>query len=165
MKTEKFSVICICILFVILIIFFVGCTIGVATIEKYPHKEELTYEECTYISYKFMNGKHKRYCIYVSEYEEPLVIDTVVYSKVNKEVLAALKSGDTIKVSIVKNKSNMNLYSMSCEGKEVLSYENYLKQHEQNNKLGLVLLPIISCLSLTGAIVAIVYYKKTGHCI
>ena len=48
----------------------------------YPEKNELRYEECTFIGYENVRDRGTRYYIFVNEYDEPLEIDNIVSSSV-----------------------------------------------------------------------------------
>ena len=166
MEKERSSVITICVIFSIIALIFAVGLIGLLMMEDYPNKEELVYEECTFISYEFKkSSKSKRYYIYVEEYINPLEIDNIVYAKADKEVLSSIEPGDKIKISVRRFKDDLKLYSVSYKEKNVLSYEDFLARHESNDKLGFIILPILCFMSLSIVIVTIVYYKKTGHCI
>ena len=129
----------------------------------YPEKNELRYEECTFIGYENVRDRGTRYYIFVNEYDEPLEIDNIVSSSVSESLLRDISSGDKITVSI--DQSDKDLYSMYCGDINILSYDDYLSEHEPNNALGVVLLTLFSCLMLGLLVVEIIYYKKTGDII
>ena len=146
--------------------FSLFCLVNLTLIDKYPSKGELKYEECTYVNYEYVSvgkGNHNYY-IYVEEYDEPLKIDNIVINKTNNEILFSLNPGDIIIVSI-EDYSGFDLYSISYNGKYILSYEDFLFEHNSNNTVGIITTSIMALVSLAFLIGGIIYYKKTGECL
>lgn len=138
--------------------------IGFVSAEDYPDKNSLAYEECTFIKCEYIeyfyskHGKRKYYNVYVEEYDKPLQTDDLVYKRINKNALAELKGGDSVKVSLSEEKDFFEIYSMSCDGVSILSYEDYLAEHERNNRVGAVVLPALLFMSIFGFVAGV---KKT----
>ena len=133
-------------------------------VTDYPPQDELVYEECTFIrSERDASARSVRFNIYVEEYEMPLEIDNVVIDKADREALSRLKAGDKITVSRRDGKNNHDLYAMSHGETRILTYEDYLSEHEENNATGLGLTAVMSILSVFILIVAAVHYKLTGR--
>ena len=167
-KDNKIQFIIMCSVLFILIIIFVIFLIGVLSI-KYPNKEDLKYEECTFIKYEFIENRSvksssKHYNIYVEEYDKELRIDNIIYDDINKELLDKLKKGDKIIISVRENNEIYDIYSMSYKNNYILSYEAYLNGHYKNDKIGLIVIPIF--IFITGGLLlfGIIYYKKTSKC-
>ncbi len=136
--------------------------------QDYPSENSLVYEDCTFIKYEYAQNSTRRtdieyYYIYVEEYGLPLKIDNIVFDEKYGSALSRLKKGDKVKVSIEFYKEDSYfLYSMSCDGVDILSYDDYIQAHTQNNKYALIVCPILICMG-TGLFVAeVIYYKKTG---
>lgn len=128
----------------------------------YPASEELVYEECTFVRYEIKKTKSARtYWVELEEYEEALRIDNIVFRHVNNGVLEDLQAGDGVTVSIDEDG---NLYAMVHGDSYILSYENYLSAHESNHRNGMIIAPILVCLSAALVIGNCVLWKKTGEC-
>jgi len=163
MKTQKKAVVLTCIVILIFLAFILYCFVNILNIFEYPKKELLTYERCVFIKYE-ENGfsRHPRYYIYVEEYEKPLEIDNIVFSAADEELLDLINKGSQIRVSIREEKDNLSLYSVEYNGKYILTYDDYLFRHNQNNTIGIIVTLIIGCICVTLLIITIIYYKKTG---
>ena len=154
-----------------LIAFFTWVLIGVLSIEEYPTEDSLVYEECTFIKYEFKETKYRKtstmkyYYLYVEEYGEPLIIDNIVFSKTNEEILQSLIGGDKITVSLFEDKDKLYLYSASYKQSDILSYEAYFAQHESNDSIGVIVCSVVLCMSLALFIAEVYYYKKNGKCL
>lgn len=145
-----------------LIMFIVNLT------KEYPTKESLVYEECTFVKYDYVNKKGYRshtqfYDIFVEEYAVPLRIDSIVYNKVYKSALSDLKKGDKVTVCIEFHEEDLNyLSSISCGDTTILSYEDYIEAHTENDKYGYIVCPILFSLGIGLFIAEVIHYKKTG---
>ena len=166
MKKEKIPFI----IFIMITLAFFGFSlfsfVNLTLINKYPSVDELYYEQCTYVNSEYVSvgrGYHNYY-IYVEEYNEPLKIDNIVVNKTHEELLFSLNEGDIISVSIVDN-NKLNLFSISFNGEYILSYEDYLDEHNGNNIVGIVVTAVISCIALGILVFGSIYYKKTGECL
>ena len=128
----------------------------------YPSPEDIVYEECTFVRYEIKKTKSARiYRIEFEEYEEYLEIDNIVSKHVNKTVLGGLRAGDTVTVSYDEDG---DVYSMARGDSYILSYEDYLSAHESNHRNGMIIAPILVCLSAALVIGNCVLWKKTGEC-
>ena len=159
------------IFFLGLVIFFTWALIGVLSIEEYPSEDSLVYEECTFIKYEYKEIKYRRtstmkyYYLYVEEYDEPFIIDNIVFSKTNEEALQNLMGGDKITVSLFEDKDKLYLYSASYKQSDILSYEAYFVEHESNDSIGVIVCSVLLCMSLALFIAEVYYYKKNGKCL
>ena len=150
MKKQKEAFIVFVIRTLAFLAFSLFCLINLTPmLDKYPSKDELKYEECTYIKYEYVTWGYRasQYYIYVEEYNKPLKIDNIVVNKTNEELLFSLISGETITVSI-EDDSKFYLFSVSYNGKYILSYEDFLSEHNSNNIVGIIVIVvmlIISC--------------------
>ena len=131
-----------------------------------PPAETLVYEKCTFVKYELEQEKgakgkvYNHYYIYVEEYAEPLEIDEMVFQTIKEKELLSLKNGDKITVSI----SDKNyLYSLFSGDDYIWSYEDYLTIHKDDDKVGFVVLSVLSCLGFVPFIIGVIYYKKTGE--
>lgn len=166
MKKQKGAFIGFVIITLAFLTFSLFCLINLTLLDKYPSKDELKYEECTYIKYEYVssgNTEHQYY-IYVEEYNAPLKIDNIVINKTNEELLFSLNSGETIIVSI-EDDSEFYLFSISYNSKYILSYEDFLSEHDSNNVIGIIVTSIMASISLAFLIGGSIYYKKTGECL
>lgn len=166
-RIERTAFICQSVFFLLLALPFIivlFCSID----RDFLPKEELVFEECTFVKYNFIEDKGSRgrvtryYKVYVEEYAVPLEIDSIIYDRVSKGKLDNLEAGERIVVSI--DKADYSLYYLACEYSDVLSYEDYLEGHEENYRIGLVVFPVLSCLGLGLFVANIIYYKKKGRC-
>ncbi len=154
-----------------LIAFFTWVLIGVLSIEEYPSEDSLVYEECTFIKYEFKETKYRKtstmkyYYLYVEEYVEPLIIDNIVFSKINEEELQSLMVGDKITVSLFEDNDKLYLCSISCKQTDILAYEAYFAEHESNDSIGVIVCSVLLCMSLALFIAEVYYYKKNGKCL
>ena len=149
----------------LLLAIFVVMFICVLSIKGYPNKNELMYENCTFIRYEYKKnigttGSSEKYLIYVNEYETPLEIDNIVVNKMNVNVLKSIKSGDEIVVSVQYDHDKYNLYSMAYKERFVLSYDDYLARHTKNNRIGIVVTSIMITITASLLVFGIIYYKK-----
>ena len=74
-------------------------------------------------------------------------------------MLNGLEEGDQITVLFDKKR---NLSSLEHQGEYVLTYEEYVAEHERNDGVGVIVTLIMSCISWGLIIFLIVRYKKTG---
>ena len=127
-----------------------------------PSKDSLVYEDCTFITYKFIDKKQKYYNIYVDEYDIPLEIDNIVFDRTNVNALQNLKKGDSVTVSLRPFKDTFTIYEMYCAENYILSYEDYLNAHSENAD-GMIKISTIFIILSSGMIITeIIYFKKTG---
>ena len=166
MKKQKGAFIGFVIITLAFLTFSLFCLINLTLLDKYPSKDELKYEECTYIKYEYVSSGNRehQYYIYVEEYNDPLKIDNIVINKTNEELLFSLNSGETIIVSI-EDDSEFYLFSISYNSKYILSYEDFLSEHDSNNVIGIIVTSIMASISLAFLIGGSIYYKKTGECL
>jgi hypothetical protein len=130
---------------------------------RYPAAKDLQYETCTYLSYEYKSvGKSSyQYHIRVKEYDEPLVIDNIVQRETNKELLASLRSGESVQISLADQKY-FCLYEISARGGDILAYEDFLFRHRNNDRIGIVFGAIVSVVSFSLLVAGIIHYIKTG---
>ena len=141
---------------------FLVCFIALA-LTRYPSPDTLSYEACTFVKYQDKNlTKSEEYSVYVEEYDEPLKIDTVVYSKVSKEALSKLEAGDTVTISLVK-KNFLFLCAMSYNETSILSYEDYVAEHNATNRVGMIVTACLTLALFCPLVINLVYYIKTGR--
>ena len=166
MKKQKGAFIGFVIITITFLTFSLFCLINLTLLDKYPSKGELKYEECTYIKYEYVSSGNRehQYYIYVEEYNDPLKIDNIVINKTNEELLFSLNSGETIIVSI-EDDSEFYLFSIYYNSKYILSYEDFLSEHNSNNVVGIIVTSIMASISLAFLIGGSIYYKKTGECL
>ena len=146
--------------------FFLYCLVGVVSIGKYPSADSLVYEECTFVRCEQKNtAKSSRFYIYAEEFEKPMVIDNIVISQINREALLSLEVGDMITVSKYEEKKEYTLYSMTHGEIDILSYEDYLSRHSNNNTTGTVVCSILLCMTIGLFIGAVIHFKKTEECL
>lgn len=145
--------------FVLLIIIGLPCTvlftilfIGLLS-NDYPEKSELQYETCTYVNYEYDKHRYgkgrtsRTYKVYVEEYDTPLIIDNIVFTAVPEARFSTLKKGDKVTLSIESSDDKLYLYTLSADGYNILSYDEYLEKHNSNNKTGIYLLPFMIIMS------------------
>ena len=162
MNSEKIGLIVLC---VFLSLFAMLFTAGfIATTTASYSMDRFTEQVCTFSEYELKvyerrGSDSEVYYIYVQEYEKPLEIDQIVSDLVNRRVLNGLEKGDQITVLFDKKR---NLLSLAHQGEYVLTYEDYVAEHEKNTGLGVIVMLIMSCISWGLIIFLIVRYKKTG---
>ena len=147
--------ICFCLFFLMGIVF-----------EKYAAEETLVYEEYTFVKYeRKRSGKSSvRHEIYVEELEAPLVISSIALHQTNREALSGLEQGDRVTASIYAFKDEWGVYAISCNGVSILSYEEYVSRNRENDRVGIVLLSVVSVAFIGGLIVNIdQYVNKRKH--
>lgn len=136
---------------------------------EYPSSEELEYYDLTFKEYEYktnLRGRNHRYFISVSEFEEELIIDNIVISKVDKELLDVVEENDTVKVSYQVKKDKKYIYEIIYDNEYILSYQDYVSKHTSNNRIGMIGMSIISVLSFGTVIYEIIYFirnKKIIH--
>ena len=166
MKKQKTAFVVFITITLAFLAFSLFCFVNLILINKYPSSEDLKYEQCTYVRSEYVSvgrGYHNYY-IYVEEYNEPLKIDNIVINRTNEELLFSLNKGDTIIVSIYDN-GKLDLFSVSYGNKYILSYEDYLAEHNGNNTVGKIATAVMSCIALGFLVGGSIYYKKTGECL
>ncbi len=151
----------------IAILLFIGlmlfCLVGILC-EQYPSEDALTYEECTVVKCeKKASAKSVRYLVYVEEYEAPLEIGGIVIRLVNKNVLSQLEAGDKVIASIYESKNKWAVYAMSYEGTSVLSYDDYLRRHKDNDRTGIIILSVVMVAFIGGFIANTNQYRNKGR--
>jgi hypothetical protein len=140
--------------------------VGVVSIGKYPSADSLVYEECTFVRCEQKNtAKSSLYYIYVEEYEKPMEIDNIVISQIDREALFTLEPGDKITVSKHDGQKECTLYSLSHGETDILSYQDYLSRHNNNNMTGIVVCSILLCMTVGLFIGSVIHYRKTGECL
>ena len=162
MMAEKIKMITLCTVLSIFAMLFTIGFIGMATASY--SKDCYTEQACTFLEYEYQvielkNGDVERYFVYVQEYEKPLKISQNAFDQVNRRVLNDLEEGDQITVLVDKRR---NLSSLEHQGEYVLTYEEYVAEHERNDGVGVIVTLIMSCISWGLIVFLIVHYKKTG---
>ena len=162
MKAEKIGLIVVCVFLSLFAVLFTAGFIGTTTASY--SMDRFTEQSCTFLEYEYQvierkNGDIERYYVYVQEYEKPLEIDQIVFDQVNRRVLNGLEEGDQITVLFDKKR---NLSSLEHQGEYVLTYEEYVAEHERNDGVGVIVTLIMSCISWGLIIFLIIHYKKTG---
>jgi len=161
-NSEKIGLIVLC---VFLSLFAMLFTAGfIATTTASYSMDRFTEQVCTFSEYELKVYEHRGsdsevYYICVQEYEKPLEIDQIVSDLVNRRVLNGLEKGDQITVLFDKKR---NLSSLEHQGEYVLTYEEYVAEHERNDGVGVIVTLIMSSISWGLIIFLIVRYKKTG---
>ena len=155
-----------CAIFLFVFVFCLILLLGFLLMPRYPQANMLAYEECTFIFYerKSVGRSNYQYHIFVEEYEAPIVIDNIARKGTNELILKSLKRGELLHVSI-EDKENLDLYEISAHGEYILSYEDYLIKHRNNDRVGIIFGVVGAITSVTFLIIGVVYYKKTGNCL
>ena len=160
-KTQMAGFIAGNILFLLLASLFIGGSLALLFVDRYPPAEELVYTSCTFQRYEqFSRGKHLDHYVYVQEYGKPLKIDDIAIRAVDRGALEDLKAGDII---VVSKDEDLHLYSLSRGGKSILSYEDFLAKHEGNALVGAVLAGLFSLLPIGLFVANLIHFKKTGR--
>jgi hypothetical protein len=142
------AIIAFMILGVIVSVIMIYCFSMIVTTE-YAEPDTLVYEECTFVEADKVvsTGRYSRnvrYDIYVEEYEEPFKIYSVTLRAVDKTELLSIRAGETIKVSLKESgKKYYAIVAMYCGDKCILDYEDYLREHEENDTLGCIVCPLM----------------------
>ena len=165
MKKQKIKFIGITIFYILLLIFSLLFIVQLIFVNSYPDKNELKYEQYTYVNHEYVSmGKgYYEYHIYVEEHDEPLKIDKFVEDKVDEELLVLLKKGDVITVCVY-DKKDLDLFLLMYNDSDILSYNDYLSEHKKNNNAGIVMFSFISLVCIIYLIKGSINYKKTGKC-
>ena len=131
---------------------------------RYPEAEDLNHEACTYLYYerKSVGRGDYQYHIWVKEYDEPLIIDNIVQRATDRSLLESLQSGDPLQISL-EDHDGFYLYEVSAHGDDILSYENYLARHRNNERVGIIFFALVSVISFSFLVSGIIYYIKTGN--
>ena len=159
MKSEKIMLIVLCVLLALFGVLF-GMGFVSTTTASYS-KDQYTEQTCTFLTYEHEVGADwESYEICVQEYAKPLQIDNIVFDQVNRRVLNDLKQGDQITLLLDKKQ---NVISMEYQGRYVLTYEDYVAEHENNNTVGVIVTLILSCACWGVIIFLIVHYIKNGR--
>ena len=163
MKSEKIMLIVVCVLLSLFGILF-GMGFISTTTASYS-KDQYTEQACTFLAYEYEIWERKgadweSYEIYVQEYAKPLEIDHLVFDQVNRRVLNNLEQGDQITVLLDKK---LNVISIEHQGEYVLTYEDYVAEHGNNDTIGVIVTLVLCCACWGVIIFLIVHYKKTGR--
>ena len=161
MKKTKIKSIGITVVYSILLIFSLLFLVQLIVVNSYPDKNELKYQKITYVNHEYLSiGKgYYEYHIYVEEYDEPLKLDKFVEDKVDKELLETLKKGDIITVGFCDEK-DLDVFFMTYNYADILSYNDYLLEHKKNNNAGIVMFSFISFICMFYLIKTGIHYKK-----
>jgi hypothetical protein len=92
-------------------------------------------------------------------------IDNIVISQIDREALFTLEPGDKIAVSKHDGQKEYTLYSLSHGETDILSYQDYLSRHNNNNMTGIVVCSILLCMTVGLFIGSVIHYQKTGECL
>jgi hypothetical protein len=131
---------------------------------RYPEAADLQYETCTYLSYEYkpIGRSSYQYRIWVKEYDAPLIIDNIVQRATDRSLLESLQSGDPLQISL-EDHDGFYLYEVSAHGDDILSYEDYLASHRNNERIGIIFFALVSVISFSFLVTGIIYYIKTGN--
>lgn len=135
-----------------------------STKEHYPAESGLVYENCTFAGYTIdydiekkgrKNPQNKYYLISVEEYEDPLIIDMLVFRKVNREILDSIPAGDTVIVAINRTNDKQKLYMMSYHGEDVLNYAVFVKRNYMNYTVIAIMMSVCAVGLLFGIVFSV----------
>jgi hypothetical protein len=147
-------------------VILMGVALGHSLLSEYAEPDDLIYEECTFINAKLIRQYRdsRYYEIYVEEYEEPLKIYSIALKAVDRSKLDSINAGEKITVSLEEGRDNYSVLAMFHDNEAILSYDEYLRAHQKNDTLGIIVLPLMIILgvSLLGKSIYELYlYCKT----
>jgi hypothetical protein len=139
------ATIILCLVISLVFVILMSIALGFVITAEYEDPEHLIYEECTFIEGKLIRQHRgsRYYEIRVEEYEEPLKIFSVSLKAADRSRLASIDAGEKITVSLGKGSDNYSVLAISCGDDSILTYDEYLEAHHNNDVLGLIALPIM----------------------
>ena len=161
-SAEKTKVILHCIIMAICFLIMSYALLAFAFMED-PEKASLKYENCTFVSYTFVDEDRTYYNIYVEEYNIPLEIDNIIYERTNVTALKKLEKGDIVTVSLRQFKDTRDIYEMYSGDSYIIKYEDYLELHGEQAD-GMIKISLVIMIISAGMIVTeILHFKKKGN--
>jgi hypothetical protein len=112
---------------------------------------ELAYREFTVQSIKQSTGKNARYEIYTNEEQAPLIIGRIGFGATNHQEMDLVKQGDKILcyITTAPTKSfSYEIIDLRTESKIILSLEDYNLREVNDQKIGCILVGVMSILFL-----------------
>ena len=90
------------------------------------------------------------------------MIDNIVQRATDGNLPASLRPGESLQISL-KDRKDFRLYEISARGADILSYEDFLSRHRNNERVGIVFSALTAVISFSFLVTGIVYYIKTGN--
>ncbi len=112
---------------------------------------ELAYREFTVQSIKQLTGRNARYVIYTNEEQAPLIIGRIGFGATNHQEMDSVKQGDKILcyITTAPTKSfSYEIIDLRIESKIILSLEDYNLREINDQKVGCILVGIMSIIFL-----------------
>ena len=112
---------------------------------------ELAYREFTVQSIKQLTGKHNRYEVYTNEEQAPLIISRIGFGATNHQEMDLVKQGHKILcyITTAPTKSfSYEIIDLRTENKIILSLEDYNLREVNDQKVGCILVGVMSIVFL-----------------
>ena len=112
---------------------------------------ELAYREFTVQSIKQSTGRNAHYEIYTNDEQAPLIIGRIGFGATNHQEMDSVKQGDKILcyITTAPTKSfSYEIIDLRTESKIILSLEDYNLREINNQKVGCILVGVMSIIFL-----------------
>ena len=112
---------------------------------------ELAYREFTVQSIKQSTGRNARYEIYTNDEQAPLIIGRIGFGATNHQEMDSVKQGDKILcyITTAPTKSfSYEIIDLRTESKIILSLEDYNLREINDQKVGCILVGVMSIIFL-----------------
>ena len=140
------------------VLLMLGIALAIATIfwaNNLDHNTydygELTYREFTVQNIKKSTGKNAHYEIYTNEEQAPLIIGKIGFGATKHQEIDLVKQGDKILcyITTAPTKSySYEIIDLQTESKIILSLEDYNLREVNDQKVGCILVGVMSILLL-----------------
>ena len=111
--------------------------------------DEVACRQLTYISYD-VTSRHKggnTYKFNFAEYSDPLVVDSITSSRLDKTALSRLEQGQTLLVYTLQD-DPYEICELRTNSVVLLSLSAYVEANRTNEFLGMILIPILVLFAL-----------------
>ena len=116
---------------------------------------KLTYCEVTYQEHTFENDNYE---FYFNEFDLPLKVAGIADSKVNIDILNKVNTNDTLQIYYLKDefkKNSIDLFEIKVNDQYILSLQDCKAVNMRNQKVGMILCPIMIICTLFLLVIAI----------
>lgn len=149
----------------ILLIFVAGTILFLNCFHNYKKfdidHDDVTHEQLTFISCdKKSYGKGgDLYNFYFTEHSEPLIVDSITSSALDKTALKELKENQKLDVCYIPD--SKEICELKSASTTLLSLSDYVKENRNNEFLGMILIPILVFCTLIPIVAFNWFFNKT----
>lgn len=122
---------------------------------------KLTYCEVSYQDHTFENDNYK---FYFKEFNTPLKVAGIADGKVNIELLNNINTNDTLQIYYLKDefkKNSFDIFEIKTNDQYILSLKDCKEVNMRNQKVGMIVCPIMIICTSFLLVIAIYSYNQT----